>query len=199
MSYLPNLPMRILSLDPHYSDIGWAVIDILSLTPLEVIIEATGILSASESLSTCKADIDIIKEHVRHLVMKYSVEQIITIDSSHLIKADRVAAVDLIHSILNEVLKGCDAGYQIRTIPLWGVKNLWTGDKESNRDIMRLAYQTHSFLTGVVPDDQISEREIMAVACGVSWTILTCVNEFKKDLKAKRDHYKDRNNPTMSH
>jgi Holliday junction resolvasome RuvABC endonuclease subunit len=173
-----TLPYRILAIDPASGDSGWAVLDLVSLNPLRIIIVATGHIDGQKLLRTKKdmskifpgyfCILDALEHAYTEIVNHYKPDQIVSEGAFVFIHVSAFASLKLVINAIRRVA-WLVLNKDIAEVPPTISKMAFTGRGGSDKDHMRLAYQTNNYLLGQVADDMITEHEIDAVAHGVGF------------------------------
>jgi len=194
-----KLPYRIFAVDPATGKSGWAVLDIVSLHPLKVNIVATGQLEGDKLVRLYK-DMALIYQRQFTIVAALFTEYTRlllehkpdAVASEGAFGYNHMSAFLAISLAIHELRRACQQvlNKDIVLIPPTISKKSATGSGGADKDLMRLAYQTADYLTGIVPDDLISEHEIDAIWHGIGYIkrdILQVISQVSaKEVKAAK-------------
>ena len=175
---IPELPYRIFAVDPATGKSGWAVLDLISLNPLKINIIATGQLDGDKLLRIKKemsnifqrqfCILDALFDEYEKLIFIYNPSQVVVEGAYGHTHMSALISLTLATNELRRASKKI-LNKDIIVIPPTISKVAFTGRGGSDKDHMRLAYQTNDYLEGVVPDDEISEHQIDSIAHGVGF------------------------------
>jgi Holliday junction resolvasome RuvABC endonuclease subunit len=172
------LPYRIFAVDPATGKSGWAVLDIVSLHPLEINIVKTGQLDGDKLFRLRKEMALIFGRQFSVLDALFSAYcELITEHNPNCVVSEgafgynHMSAYIAISMAIYELRRAAHVtiNQDVIQIPPTISKKSATGSGGADKDLMRLAYQTSEFLKGIVADDLISEHEIDAIWHGVGF------------------------------
>ena len=200
------LPYRILAIDPASGFSGWAILDIISLHPLQINIVATGALEGQKLLREKKlmakifpayfCVLDALEYIYIEIIKKYMPNKVV---SEGAFVAIHVSAFASLKLVINTIRRASwlALNQDIAEIPPTITKLAFTGKGGADKDLMRWAYQTNKYLSGQVADDQITEHEIDAVGHGVGFimrdilcTVIQLSGKEKRAAKRERAELK---------
>lgn len=174
---IPQLPYRILAVDPATTKSGWAILDVISLEPLKIVIVAHAALDGQKLLRTRKemstlfpaqfCVLDALLEEYERLITLYKPDQIVSEGAFGHLHLAALIALTLAINVLRRASKRL-LNKNIIEVPPTISKLSFTGKGGADKDHMRLAYQTNVYLDGTVADELISEHEIDAISHGVA-------------------------------
>jgi Holliday junction resolvasome RuvABC endonuclease subunit len=175
---LITFPFRVLAIDPATGKSGWTILDIYSLLPLRIVIVKHGQLDGDKLLKEKKEMLPIYGRQFCILdalfdayveIMTFYKPDVVVSESAFGYKhmnalISLTLAIDTLSRAARKVL-----GKSVTLVPPTITKKAFTGNGGADKDLMRLAYQSNTFLEGVVADDQITEHEIDAIGHGVGY------------------------------
>ena len=197
---IPDLPYRVFAVDPATGKSGWAVLDLLSTNPLKIKIVAHGLLEGDKLLRTKKemADIyprqfcvlDALHDEYVRLIQLYKPDQVASESAFGYVHMSAFMSLTLAINTLRRVSAKI-LNKDIKEVPPTITKAAFTGRGGADKDLMRLAYQTNTYLEGKVTDgNDISEHEIDAVGHAIGHIkrdILQTINQVSaKDKKRQK-------------
>ncbi len=202
------LPYRILAVDPATTKSGWAILDIVSLSPLKIKIVASGQLDGQKLVRSKKEMIaifpiqfcvlDALLDEYERLIELYKPDQIVSESAYGYVHMSALIALTLAINVLRRASKRL-LNKDVITIPPTISKRAFAGSGGADKDHMRLAYQTNTYLEGVVPDSEISEHEIDSIAHGVGHIRRDLIGDIqqisakeKRRSKSQKQKEKDR-------
>jgi Holliday junction resolvasome RuvABC endonuclease subunit len=197
-----TLPYRIFAVDPATGKSGWAVLDVISLNPLQINIVAHGQIDGDKLVKTRK-EMSLIFQRQFCIVdaLYYTYHQLITENKPNIVASEgafgysHMSAFLAISLAIHELRRATKdvLGQDITTVPPTISKLAFTGKGGADKDLMRWAYRTLDYLNGKVLDEAISEHEIDAIAHGVAHvfrdilkTVVQLTGKEKKAAKLER-------------
>lgn len=198
------LPYRIFAVDPATTTSGWAMLEVLSFTPLIVRVHRRGKMEGQQLLRQKKemsklfskqfCVVDALEDEYCSLIEEWNPHQVVSEGAfAHIHVSAALALTLAIHALRRASYKTMMK--DIIIIPPTITKLAFTGKGNADKDKMREAYDKSEVLEKDRQNEEISEHEIDAIAHGighVSRDVLRTVVQVSAQEKrqAKRDKEK---------
>lgn len=172
------LPYRILAVDPATTTSGWAMLEILQLSPLTIRIHKHGQMIGSQLLKERKfkkkifsaqyCTVDVLEDEYVSLITEWNPHIVVSEGAfAHIHVSAALALTLAIHALRRASDR--TIGKDIVIIPPTITKLAFTGKGNADKDAMRLAYDNATLFIKSGANEELTEHEIDAIAHGYGY------------------------------
>jgi Holliday junction resolvasome RuvABC endonuclease subunit len=170
------LPYRILAVDPATTTSGWAMLEVTSLNPLNIIVHKTNQIEGQKLLREKKemsklfskqfCVVDALEHEYIQLINEWNPHEVVSEGAfAHIHISAALALTLAIHALRRACYQ--TLGKDIIIVPPTITKLAFTGKGNADKDLMRYHFNNNDYLDISTQSEDISEHQIDACGHGV--------------------------------